>query len=91
VQLCRCRRLRAFKHLLDKVDASSRAIQLVTQQLVGGAGGGTEAAVHALAQNGLGLAAVGRVLVFRGELGLHARIVKHHRAVPDALAALLPG
>ena len=59
---CSCvlaRRRLAFEHLLDQVDAAARAVELVAQQLVGRAGGGAEAAVHALAQDRLGLAAVG--------------------------------
>ncbi|MNU08040.1 hypothetical protein D3C72_2539150 [compost metagenome] len=58
--------LLAFEHLLDQVDAATRAVQLVAQQLVGGAGGGAEAAVHALAQNGFGLLAFGGVLELGG-------------------------
>jgi hypothetical protein len=57
---------RAFEHLLDQVDAAARAVELVAQQLVGGAGGGAEAAVHALAQDGLGRLAVGRAFEFGG-------------------------
>ena len=60
-----------FKHLLDKVDAATRAVQLVTQQLVGGTGRRAKAAVHTLAQNGFGLQAFGGVFEFGGELGLH--------------------
>jgi hypothetical protein len=62
----------AFEHLLDQVDAPARAVELVAEQLVGRAGGGAEAAVHALAQDGLGLAAVGALPWNSGdELGLH--------------------
>ena len=63
----------ALEHLLDQVDAPARAVELVTEQLVGGAGGGTETAMHTFAQDGLGLAAFGRVLEFGRQLGLHAR------------------
>jgi hypothetical protein len=47
----------ALEHLLDQVDAAARAVELVAEQLVGRAGRGAEAAVHALAQDRLGLAA----------------------------------
>ena len=73
VQLRAARRRLAFEHLLDQVDAPARAVELVAQQLVGRAGGGAEAAVHALAQDGLGLCAVGRALEFGGEFGLHLK------------------
>jgi hypothetical protein len=65
---------RAFEHLLHQVDAAARAVQLVAQQLVGGAGGGAKAAVHALAQDGFGLLAFGGAAVFGGELGLHGAL-----------------
>jgi hypothetical protein len=58
VQLRLARRLGAFQHLLDQVDAPARAIELVAQQLIGRAGGGAEAAVHAGAQDRFGLVAV---------------------------------
>ena len=61
----------AFEHLFDEVDAAARAIQLVAQQLVGGAGCRAETAVHAFAHDGFGLQAIGAGAVFRGELGLH--------------------
>jgi len=48
VHLGGARRLLAFDHLLDEVNAAARAIELVAQQLIRRAGGGAEAAVHAL-------------------------------------------
>ena len=71
VQLGLARGFGAFEHLLHQVDASARAVELIAQQLIGRAGGGAEAAVHAFAQDGLGLLAVGRVLELGSELGLH--------------------
>ena len=71
---CSCvfaRDRRAFEHLLHQVDAPARAVELVAEQLVGRAGRGAEAAVHALAQDRLGFAAFGRVLDEVGEIGLH--------------------
>ena len=64
-------RLGALQHLLDQVDTTARAVELVTEQLVGRAGGGAEAAVHALAQQRFGGPAVGGVLVLGGKVGLH--------------------
>ena len=72
VDLRRARHRLAFEHLLHQVDAPARAVELVAEQLVGRAGRGAEAAVHALAQDRLGLDAFGRVLEFGGEMGLHA-------------------
>ena len=45
----------AFEHLLDQVDAAARAVELVAEQLIGRAGRGAEAAMHALAQDRVGL------------------------------------
>ena len=61
----------AFQHLLDQVNAATWAIQLITQQLVSGAGGRAKAAMHTLAQNGFGLTAFNGVFEFRGQIGLH--------------------
>ena len=36
-----------FEHLLDQIYASARAILLIAQELIGGAGGVAHAAVHA--------------------------------------------
>ena len=67
------RRRAALEHLLDQVDAAARAVELVAEQLVGRAGRGAEAAVHALAQDRVGLAAGGRVADEVGEMGLPSR------------------
>jgi len=50
--------LAAFQHLLDEIDAAARPVQLVAEKLVGGASGIAEAAVHAAAQDGLGVPAI---------------------------------
>ena len=68
--------LGAFHDLFDEVDAPARAVQLIAQGLVGGAGGGAKTAVHAFAQDGFGLKAVGGALKFRGQMGLHGRSFK---------------
>ena len=56
----------------------------IAEQLVGRAGGGAEAAMHALAQDGLGRAAVGRALVLGGELGLHGVVGQRLRSSRSA-------
>ncbi len=71
MELSPSRRGAAFQHLLDEIDASPGTVQLVTEELIGRAGGGAEAAVHALAQDPVGLPAFGRILDERGEIGLH--------------------
>jgi len=65
-----CRAL-VLEHLLHQVDAAARAVALVAQQHVGGAGGGAEAAVHTAAQN---LVDFGRAWVLQllaGEVRVH--------------------
>ncbi|CDQ09730.1 protein of unknown function [Acidithiobacillus ferrivorans] len=61
------------EELLDEVDAAAWTIQFVTEKLVGGTGGGAEAAVDTRAQNGVGLGHSGVVLKAGGDLGLHGR------------------
>ena len=61
----------ALEDLLDLVDAAARPIQFVAQQLVGRAGRGAEAAVHAGAQDPVRLAAAGRISNEIGERCLH--------------------
>jgi len=65
--------LGAFQHLLDQVDPAARAVKLVAQELVGRAGRRAEAAVHAAAQDRLGLAALGSVPNEVGEMRFHLR------------------
>jgi hypothetical protein len=65
------RRVGPFQHLLDQVDAAARAIELVAQQLVGRAGRGAEAAMHAAAQYLLGLAPGRGMTDEIGEMGFH--------------------
>src|SRR5574337_505676 len=64
-------RLGTLKNLLHEIDAAAGPVQLIPQDLVGRTGGGTEAAMDALAEDFLGLAAVRRVFDEIGELGLH--------------------
>src|SRR3954463_6144442 len=69
---------RAFERALHEIDAPARAVEVVAQYLVGGAGRGAEAAMHALAQDRFGLPAFGRVADEIGELGLHRSLYFSH-------------
>ncbi len=51
----------ALQHLLYQVYASARTVKFVSKQLIGGAGGGAEAAVHAGPQYAFSLASGTRV------------------------------
>src|SRR5258708_2038586 len=64
---------RAFERAFHEVDAAARAVEVVAQNLVGRAGRGAEAAMHAFAQDRLGLAPFGRIANKVSELGLHGR------------------
>ena len=66
-------RLAALEHFLDQVDAAARAVQFVAQGDVGRAGRGAKAAMHAFAQNIVGLDDVGVGELIRGETGLHGQ------------------
>ena len=61
----------AFEYLLDQIDAPARAVELVAEQLVGRAGRRAEAAMHATAQDCLGLPAGRRVADEVGEFRIH--------------------
>jgi len=60
-----------LEKLLDKVNPSPWPIQLIPQNLIGGACGCAKTAVHALAQNGVGGDAIGGVFDPVCELGVH--------------------
>ncbi len=64
----------AFEHLLELVDASARAVEFVAEQLVGRTGRGAEPAMHASAQNGVGLLAFGCFQELLGQMRLHKLI-----------------
>ncbi|MCY1549160.1 hypothetical protein D9M68_853160 [compost metagenome] len=51
-----------FEHLFDQVDAPTRAIQLVAEQLVGRAGGVAKTAMHARTQDTFGFFAARQTL-----------------------------
>ena len=53
--------LDTFKHLLDEINSPARTIQLVAENLLRWAGRSAKAAVHAGAQDCVGLNAFGRV------------------------------
>src|SRR5579872_4696667 len=61
-----------FEHVLDEVNAATRAVELVAQQHVGRTGRGAEAAMHAGAQDLFRLLRVGIEQLRRGEVGAHA-------------------
>jgi hypothetical protein len=69
--LGRCR-AGILQHVLDQVDAAARAVELVAEQHIGRAGRGAEAAMHAGAQDPLGLGDVGIGQLCEGKGGLHA-------------------
>jgi hypothetical protein len=86
VQLCFACRLLPFKHLFDEVNAATRAIQFVTQQLVRRAGSGAKTTVHAFAQNSFSGQAIGCALKFRGEIGLHGGLCERRERFGDSTA-----
>ena len=62
-----------FEHLLDQIDAATRPVEFVAEQLIGRAGRVAETAVHAGPQDGLGFTAFVAVFDEIGEVGFHAR------------------
>src|SRR5690606_41838962 len=58
-----------------QVDAAPGAVQVVAEQLVGGAGGGAKATVHAAAQDAVRLPALGGVANEVRQLGLHGEVL----------------
>ena len=73
MQLRLCRGRRTFQHGLEQIDAAARPVELVAEQLIGRTGRVAEAAVHAFAQDAVGLAALRRVLDEGREIRLHNR------------------
>ena len=65
------RRAVALQHRLDEVDPPTWAVALVAQQHEGRAGGGAEAAMHALAQDILAARRLRIGELGQGEVGLH--------------------
>jgi hypothetical protein len=64
-------RTAVFQHVLDEIDATARAIQLVAEQHIGRARRRAEAAMHAFAQDRLGLLDVRVGELGEGKVGLH--------------------
>lgn len=62
---------RALERALDQVDPPARGIEVVAEDLVGRAGRGAKPAMHALAQDLLGLRAIRTMAHEIGKLGLH--------------------
>src|SRR3569623_626203 len=67
----RRRLLVMLQHLLDEVDAAARAIEFVTEQHIGRARCGAEAAMHALAQDGVGFRDIRIGKLGERKFGLH--------------------
>jgi hypothetical protein len=67
-------RAAGFEHVLDQVNAATRAVELVAKQQEGRAGGGAEAAMHAGTQHLVGCGDVGIAQLLRGESGLHRSV-----------------
>ena len=76
--------LRAFQELLDEIDPPARTVELVAEDLVGRTGRGAEAAVHALAQDGVRGASVGGIADEVGEAGLHSELLMRMDAAASA-------
>jgi hypothetical protein len=66
------RRPAVLQHVLDQVDPPARAVELVAQHLVGRAGRGAEAAMHAGAQDLVRPRDRRVAQLLGGEIGLHA-------------------
>ena len=61
-----------LEHLLHEINASSRPVELIAQELIRRTRGGAETAVHAGAQDRFGLSALRRVLDEIREMRFHA-------------------
>src|SRR4029077_10475027 len=66
-----CRPGVLLQHLLDQVDPPARAVQFVAEQHIGRTGRGAEAAMHAGAQDLVGLGDIGIGKLGEAEFGLH--------------------
>ena len=71
MQLRATRDFTAFERLLDQVDATTRAVELVTKQLIGRTRRRAEAAVNACTQDRVGFASLRRCENGGKELGFH--------------------
>src|SRR5512134_1967848 len=86
-------RLSPLEHLLDEVDAATRAVELIAQQLVGRAGRRAHAAMRALAQDRVRLPAFGCVADKLSEVRLHRypSLVTHHPSLAYRSGYIQPG
>ena len=73
VQLSFSADLVTLEHLLDEIDATARAVQLVAQQLIRRARRRAKAAMHASAQDRVGFATLGCVLDEIRETSFHVK------------------
>ena len=60
-----------FQHLFDEINSSSRAVEFIAQQLIGGAGGRTKTAVHTFSQDGFRGAPLRGIFHEIREISLH--------------------
>jgi hypothetical protein len=67
-----CGRRFAFEQLLDQIDASTRPIELIAENLIRRAGCVTEAAMHARAQDFIGFVGTRQTAGAIGKVRLHA-------------------
>src|SRR5690554_626086 len=76
-----------FQHLLHQVDAAPWSVTLVAQQLIGGAGGVTEAAVHTATQDAVGFLNMRLLEGFLGKVRLHVEFlyVSERRVEPAGI------
>ena len=65
------RRAAVFQHILDEIDAATRAVEFVAERHIGRACCGTEAAMHAFAQDFFGFTDAGIAQLIGAEMGLH--------------------
>ena len=72
-----------LQHLLDQIDAPARAIELVAEQHIGRTGRGAEAAMHAGAQDLVGLGDVGIGQLGQRKFGLHAALPRSSPAAVE--------
>ena len=70
-----------LQHVLDEVDTATGAVELIAQENIGGARGRAEPAMHASAQNLVGLRRVRVLQLFCSEICLHGSDVFIHAAV----------
>jgi hypothetical protein len=63
-----------LSHLFDEIDATTWAIEFITQNLISGTSRSAEAAVNAFTKNSGGLNTLRGISELGGELSLHIKI-----------------